>query len=104
LLSVEDSLGSAALLESEALSSLGSEAFLILCLRSFGFFTRSPIPLNKLPNPPPLQPWLPLPNKSNAYTEPNVKTDGIVTKANAVRTIIEDIVVFLDIMFPILDS
>jgi hypothetical protein len=49
-------------------------------------------------NPPGFVTW------HSAYTESNIKTDGAITKANVVRAIIVDKAVFLEIMFPILDS
>ena len=82
--------------EFEDLSSSGSAAFLLFCLRLDVDFTKT---LSK----PPISLLL-HPKKSNPYTEPNVKTYDILTKANKVRAIIVDIVAFLESIFLILEN
>ena len=82
--------------EFEDLSSSGYAAFLLFCLRLDVDFTKT---LSK----PPISLLL-HPKKSNAYTEPNVKTYDILTKANKVRAIIVDIVAFLESIFLILEK
>ena len=82
--------------EFEDLSSSGLSTFLLFCLRL-------DVDLQKSLSKPPISLIL-HPKKSNPYTEPNVKTYDILTKANKVRAIIVDIVAtFLESIFLILE-